>query len=381
MIALYLHLPWCVRKCPYCDFNSHPLQGALPESDYLAALLADLDMALPQIPGRTLSSIFIGGGTPSLFSAEGIHDLLTGICARAPRIDDIEITLEANPGALEGGEEKLADFRAAGINRLSLGVQSFNDVRLAALGRIHDRDAALRATAHAIRHFGRVNLDMMYGLPNQTFAEALDDVETALAFSPAHLSCYQLTLEANTRFAAQPPPLPDADACADMGEAIAARLAAAGFTHYETSAFARPGNTCRHNLNYWRFGDYLGLGAGAHSKISRHAKTGEWQVVRETRAQHPDAYMRAVAAGNAVHSAQCVPAKALPFEFLLNALRLAEGFTPSLYERRTGLAFAALLPRLQAAADAGLLQAQTDRVAPTPLGRNFLNRLLTDFLD
>ncbi|MDR0736173.1 MAG: radical SAM family heme chaperone HemW [Zoogloeaceae bacterium] len=381
MIALYIHLPWCVRKCPYCDFNSHTLQGALPEDDYLAALLADLDVALPQIPGRTLTSIFIGGGTPSLFSADGIGALLTGIRARAPLIDDIEITLEANPGTLDAGAEKLAAWRAAGINRLSLGIQSFCDAHLASLGRIHDRDAALQAASDAARHFGRVNLDVMYGLPNQTLAEALLDVETALVFSPEHLSCYQLTLEANTRFAAHPPPLPEADICADMNDAIAARLAAAGFAHYETSAFARPGCACRHNLNYWRFGDYLGLGAGAHSKISRCSETGEWQLVREARWRHPGAYLRAVAAGNAVHTARIIPARELPFEFLMNALRLTEGFTPSSYEQRTKLPFAALLPRLQSAAKAGLLHVQTDRVAPTSLGRNFLNRLLVDFLD
>lgn len=379
MLALYLHLPWCVRKCPYCDFNSHALKGVLPERDYLAALLADLEMALSRIPGRTLTSIFLGGGTPSLFSAAGIDALLTGIRARASRIDDIEITLEANPGTLDAGAEKLAALRAAGVNRLSLGVQSFCDAHLAALGRIHDRAAALRAAGEAVRHFPHVNLDLMYGLPNQTLDEALCDVETALGFSPAHLSCYQLTLEANTRFAACPPPLPDTDLCADMGEAIAARLEAAGFAHYETSAFARPGCLCRHNLNYWQFGDYLGLGAGAHSKIRRRSEAGEWQVIREVRWPHPDAYLRAIAAGNGVYSTRIVPAGELPLEFLMNALRLQEGFTFSLYEQRTGLPLAALLPRLRRAADAGLLHIEADRVAPTPLGRNFLNRLLSDY--
>ncbi|MDR0674061.1 MAG: radical SAM family heme chaperone HemW [Zoogloeaceae bacterium] len=381
MIALYIHLPWCVRKCPYCDFNSYALKGVLPEDDYLKALLADLDMSLPQIPGRTISSVFMGGGTPSLFSAGEIGNLLTGIRARLPLADDIEITLEANPGALDSGAEKLAAFRAAGVNRLSLGIQSFNDERLAALGRIHGRAAALEAAGEAVRHFGRVNLDLMYGLPGETLAEAVEDVETALEFSPTHLSCYALTLEAHTRFAANPPPLPDADCCADMNDAIAARLAAAGFAHYETSAFARPGYSCQHNLNYWRFGDYLGLGAGAHSKISRFSETGEWQVVRETRPRHPGAYLRAVAAGNPARSTRVIPAKELPLEFLMNALRLEEGFTSTLYERRTGLSFAALLPRLQNAVRAGLLDAQMDCVAPTPLGRNFLNRLLRDFLD
>ncbi|MDR3159133.1 MAG: radical SAM family heme chaperone HemW [Zoogloeaceae bacterium] len=379
MLALYIHLPWCARKCPYCDFNSRALKGALPERDYLAALLADLDMALPQISGRTLTSIFIGGGTPSLFSAEGVSELLMGVRARVPLIDDIEITLEANPGTLEADEGKLAGFRAAGVNRLSLGAQSFHDAHLASLGRVHDRADALRAAGEAVSHFGRVNLDLMHGLPNQTLAEALADVETALGFSPAHLSCYQLTLEANTRFAACPPALPDADLCADMGEAIAARLAAAGFAHYETSAFARPGYLCRHNLNYWQFGDYLGLGAGAHSKISRYSEAGERQVVREARRRHPGAYLRAVAAGHGVYSTRIVSAGELPLEFLMNALRLQEGFTFSLYEQRTGLSLAALLPRLRRAADAGLLRVEADRAVPTPLGRNFLNRLLSDF--
>jgi oxygen-independent coproporphyrinogen-3 oxidase len=381
VLALYIHLPWCVRKCPYCDFNSRALRGVLPEDDYLAALLADLDAALPRIRMRGVASIFMGGGTPSLFSARGVKRLLDGIRARAPLADDVEITLEANPGALEGAG-KLADFRAAGVNRLSLGVQSFNDARLAALGRVHDRGAALRAAAEAVRHFERVNLDVMYGLPGQNLAGALADVETALEFSPAHLSCYQLTLEANTRFAARPPTLlPAADLCADMGEAIQSRLAAAGFVHYETSAFARPGHCCRHNLNYWRFGDYLGLGAGAHSKFGRRSGTGARQVVREARWRRPAAYLRAIAAGRAAHAAWIVPAEELPFEFLMNALRLTEGFAPALYEARTGLSFAALLPRLRAAASAGLLRVRPDGVAPTARGRRFLNRILIDFLD
>jgi oxygen-independent coproporphyrinogen-3 oxidase len=380
VIALYLHLPWCVRKCPYCDFNSHALQGALPENDYLAALLADLDTALPQIRERNVSSIFMGGGTPSLFSAQGIQRLLADIRARVTLSDEVEITLEANPGTLERAGA-FADFRAAGVNRLSLGVQSFNDTHLAALGRIHDRDAALRAAAGAVRHFERVNLDVMYGLPSQTLTEALADIETALDFSPTHLSCYQLTLEANTRFAAQPPPLPNADICADMGEAIAARLAAAGFVHYEISAFARPGHLCRHNLNYWRFGDYLGLGAGAHSKLSHRSENSSMRMFRERRWQHPDVYMRAVAAGKAVQERQAVAAEEMDFEFLMNALRLSEGFDAALYERRTGLPFAALLARLQPAVQAGLLEVRADCVAPTRQGRNFLNRLLTDFLD
>jgi oxygen-independent coproporphyrinogen-3 oxidase len=375
-VSLYIHIPWCARKCPYCDFNSHAVRESLPEAKYLATLVLDLESALPLLEGRAVASVFFGGGTPSLFSPAGIAQLLDDINKRLVLSPDAEITLEANPGTLEA--DKLAAFRAIGINRVSLGVQSFNATHLAALGRIHDRDDAIRAATLAARCFERFNLDLMYGLPGQTRADALADLETALMTGAPHLSCYQLTLEPNTPFAAHPPTLPDDDLCADMGEAIEARLAAAGFAHYETSAFARPGFQCRHNLNYWRFGDYLGIGAGAHSKLT---DAREGKVRRQMRWKSPETYMRQTALGQPVQEAHEVRAEQLPFEFLMNALRLTEGFSPALFEARTQCALALLQPRLAAAAREGLLTIDDHRIAPTPLGRRFLNRLLERFLD
>ncbi|MDR2678049.1 MAG: radical SAM family heme chaperone HemW [Zoogloeaceae bacterium] len=378
-LSLYVHIPWCVKKCPYCDFNSHALAGALPEAEYLAALLADLDSARSLLSGRVFINLFFGGGTPSLLAPATVGALLTHLSTHGLLTADAEITLEANPGTLGEalGEEKLMGFRAAGVNRLSLGIQSFQDASLAALGRIHDGRAARQAVTLATRVFARVNLDLMYGLPGQaTVAAALDDVETALRFAPQHLSCYQLTLEPNTRFAAFPPPdLPDEDCAADMGDAIATRLAAAGYQHYETSAWAQPGGACRHNLNYWRFGDYLGIGAGAHSKLTRLAPdaAGGLAIFRAARPRNP-AIFRAQAATPAVWTE--VPASERPFEFLLNALRLAEGFTPAHYTARTGLPFADLRPRLRIAETAGLLTHASGRFLPTVQGRRFLNRLL-----
>ncbi|MDQ5904682.1 MAG: hypothetical protein QG672_2276, partial [Pseudomonadota bacterium] len=267
-LSLYIHIPWCVEKCPYCDFNSHKAGASIPEDEYIAALVTDLESSLPLIWGRRIATIFIGGGTPSLLSGEAVDQLLTAIRTRIIIQPDAEITLEANPGTAEA--ERFAAYREAGVNRLSLGIQSFNPQHLKALGRIHDADEARYAIELAARHFERFNLDLMYGLPQQTLAEAMVDIDTALAFAPKHLSCYQLTLEPNTRFAAEPPMLPEGDLCADMQEAIEARLAAAGYLHYETSAFAQPGYECQHNLNYWLFGDYLGIGAGAHGKLTMH---------------------------------------------------------------------------------------------------------------
>ena len=281
-LALYVHVPWCVRKCPYCDFNSHEAGGTIPEREYVAALIADLQSALPLIWGRPVVSVFFGGGTPSLLSPAAIDELLAAFRALAMLSPDAEITLEANPGTIEAA--KFAGFRAAGVNRLSLGIQSFNDTHLKALGRIHGAAEAQRAAQLAGEHFESFNLDLMYGLPGQTQEQALTDIETALAFSPSHLSCYQLTLEPNTRFAAFPPELPESDSCADMQDAIEARLAAAGYVNYETSAFARAGKQCRHNLNYWHFGDYLGIGAGAHSKLTLHDR-----VLRQMRWKQPNA--------------------------------------------------------------------------------------------
>ena len=373
-LALYVHVPWCVRKCPYCDFNSHEAAGAIPEAEYVAALIADLQSALPLIWGRPVVSVFFGGGTPSLLSPAAIDELLAAFRALAMLSPEAEITLEANPGTIEA--EKFAGFRAVGVNRLSLGIQSFNDRHLAALGRIHGAAEAKRAAQLAGDHFDSFNLDLMYGLPGQTREQALTDVETALSFAPPHLSCYQLTLEPNTRFAAFPPALPEDDLCADMQEAIEARLAVAGYANYETSAFARAGRQCRHNLNYWHFGDYLGIGAGAHSKLTLHDR-----VLRQMRWKHPNAYLENVRAGLLVQETSEVAAGQLPFEFLMNALRLAAGFQPALFEARTAQPLSRILPRLRAAAADGLVDIGPERIAPTARGRRFLNVLLERFLD
>ena len=373
-LALYVHVPWCVRKCPYCDFNSHEASGAIPEAEYVAALIADLQSALPLIWGRPVVSVFFGGGTPSLLSPAAIDELIAAFRALAMLSPEAEITLEANPGTVEA--EKFAGFRAAGVNRLSLGIQSFNDEHLKALGRIHGAAEARRAAQLAGEHFDSFNLDLMYGLPGQTHEQALTDIETALAFSPPHLSCYQLTLEPNTRFAAFPPELPESDTCADMQEAIEARLAAAGYANYETSAFALAGKQCRHNLNYWYFGDYLGIGAGAHSKLTLHDR-----VLRQMRWKHPSAYLENVRAGSPVQEENEVHARQLPFEFLMNALRLAGGFHPALFEARTAQPLAVILPGIRAAEAENLLAVTPERIAPTLKGRRFLNVLLERFLD
>ncbi|MBW7901326.1 MAG: oxygen-independent coproporphyrinogen III oxidase-like protein [Rhodocyclaceae bacterium] len=372
-LSLYVHVPWCVQKCPYCDFNSHEARAAIPEEEYVAALVADLESALPLVWGRRVVSIFIGGGTPSLLSGEAVDALLTAVRTRLQLVPDAEITLEANPGTAEAA--RFAAYRAAGVNRLSLGVQSFDDRHLRVLGRIHDGFEARRAIELAARHFERFNLDLMYGLPAQTLAEALADLDAALAFAPPHLSCYQLTLEPNTRFAAEPPVLPEMDACADMQEAIEARLAAAGYRHYETSAFARPGCECQHNLNYWLFGDYLGIGAGAHGKLTLHDR-----VLRQMRWKQPAQYLKQVAAGQPVHEESAVAADDLPFEFMMNALRLVDGFDPALFEARTTLPLFAIDGELRRAEADGLIERSPQRIAPTARGQRFLNELLRRFL-
>ena len=373
-LALYVHVPWCVQKCPYCDFNSHEAPDTIPEAEYVAALIADLQSALPLIWGRPVVSVFFGGGTPSLLSPGAIDELIAAFRALAMLSPEAEITLEANPGTVEA--ENFAGFRAAGVNRLSLGIQSFDDAHLKALGRIHDAAEAGRAARLASEHFERFNLDLMYGLPGQTLAQALADIDTALDFAPGHLSCYQLTLEPNTRFAAFPPELPEGDLCADMQDAIEARLASAGYINYETSAFARAGQQCRHNLNYWHFGDYLGIGAGAHSKLTLHDR-----VLRQMRWKQPAAYLDQTRAGNPIQIANEVSKEQLPFEFLMNALRLHEGFPPALFESRTAQPLSAILPQLKAAEADGLLTIEPERIAPTPRGRRFLNVLLERFLD
>lgn len=375
--ALYVHVPWCLRKCPYCDFNSHALVEPLPERRYLAALVRDLESALPLIAGRPFCSVFFGGGTPSLLSPEGVGWLLSEIRSRVEIPPEAEITLEANPGTLEEafGEVRIDGFYAAGVNRISLGIQSFQDAALAALGRIHDRAAAEAAARMVSRRFEHFNLDLMYGLPGQrTVASALDDLEAALRYAPPHLSCYQLTLEPNTRFSVFPPRgLPDADLVADMGDAIEERLAEAGYTHYETSAYARSGAVCRHNLNYWRFGDYLGIGAGAHSKLTVQGVEGDFRVLRAARPRNPADYFACAAQALPLET---VAPEAVSFEFLMNALRLAEGFSPALFEARVGAPLESILPRLCRADEAGLLALSPDRVVPTTQGRRFLNRLL-----
>jgi putative oxygen-independent coproporphyrinogen III oxidase len=368
-LSLYVHIPWCVRKCPYCDFNSHERAAALPEARYLASLMRDVEASLPAVWGRRIVSVFIGGGTPSLFAPETIDALLCGVRARLPLEPDAEITLEANPGTVEAS--RFRAFRGAGINRISIGIQSFDDGMLAALGRIHTGQEARAAVDAALASFDNVNLDLMYGLPGQTLEMAQADVEHAVACAVPHLSAYQLTIEPNTVFFRRPPALPAHDQCADMQAAVEEVLAEAGYEHYETSAFARSGHRCRHNLNYWHFGDYLGVGAGAHGKLSFADR-----VMRHARAKQPGQYMEA-APGLEQRE---VPAAELPFEFMLNALRLVEGFEPSLFTERTGLAFSVLESRLAPAEERGLLERDWRRVRPSERGRRFLNELLQTFL-
>jgi oxygen-independent coproporphyrinogen-3 oxidase len=372
-LSLYVHIPWCIRKCPYCDFNSHEAKGAAPEKRYVEALVADLESVLPQVWGRRVGTVFFGGGTPSLFAPESIDAILAAVRARLPLAVDAEITLEANPGTFEA--QKFADFRAAGVNRLSVGIQSFDDRFLKALGRVHDGAEARRAVEIALSTFDNVNLDLMYALPGQQLGEARADIAAAIAFGPQHVSAYHLTIEPNTYFAAHPPVVPDNDAAADMQEAIEADLAAAGYENYETSAFARPGRRCRHNLNYWQFGDYLGIGAGAHAKISFPDR-----VVREARLKQPKAWMDAALAGNAVQASEEVKRESLAFEFMMNALRLAEGVPVAMFTERTGLNITAIAAQVAESERMGLLDRDHARLRPTAKGRRFLNDLLQVFL-
>jgi oxygen-independent coproporphyrinogen-3 oxidase len=347
--------------------------GGIPEARYLEALIADLESALPLIWGRRICSVFLGGGTPSLISAAGIDRLLSGLRARLPLEAACEVTLEANPGTFESA--KFAAYRAAGVNRLSIGVQSFDDGALRRLGRIHDRAQALRAIDAAKRDFDNVNLDLMYALPGQLMADVRADVETALQFDPAHLSLYQLTLEANTVFAKYPPTLPDEDTAAGMHEWIEGRLSSADYRHYEVSAYARPGRECHHNLNYWRFGDYLGIGAGAHSKLSFSDR-----IVRQARLRQPTSYMEGAERGSAVTSSGEIERDSLAFEVMLNALRLNDGVGTGLFMERTGLPVTAIQSSLQAAVNRGLLSPDPQVLAPTNLGRRFLSDLQALFL-
>ena len=372
-IAVYVHLPWCVRKCPYCDFNSHAAPGRIPEQAYVAALLVDLDADLVLAAGRTVTTIFLGGGTPSLFDAPAIDALLRGIAARLPIATDAEITMEANPGTVEHG--RFEAYAAAGINRVSLGAQSFDAGRLAVLGRIHG-PAEISAAVAQLQGAGiaNFNLDLMYALPGQTPEAAVADLRAALALSPTHLSHYQLTLEPGTAFYSRPPALPDDDQAFEMQRACARELAASGFSQYEVSAWARPGAQCRHNLNYWRFGDYLGIGAGAHGKV-----TVDGQVTRTEKPRLPREYMRRATAPDLSIRRQ-VPAADLPFEYMLNALRLNEGFTLGHFERATGLASRSVEPGLRALAARALVCDSGGRWRPTELGFRFLNELQAGFL-
>ena len=372
-LTLYVHLPWCLKKCPYCDFNSHESRGDVPEARYLDALNADLEAALPFIWGRRVHTIFIGGGTPSLFSPESIDRLIADIRSRLPLEAGCEITMEANPGTFE--RDRFRGYRAAGVTRLSIGVQSFDDEKLAALGRVHDAAQAHAAVEEARDAFETFNLDLMYALPNQTIAQFEADLATALAYEPPHLSVYHLTLEANTVFAKYPPPLPDDDTAFEMLDIIAAQTAASGLERYEVSAFARAGHRCAHNLNYWEFGDYLGIGAGAHSKLSFPHR-----VVRQTRYREPSRYMSQALLGQAVSTDEEVPRHELPFEFMLNATRLKEGFELARFAERTGLSMSHLQRGLDAAERQGLIARDFTRAWPTERGFDFLNDLQALFL-
>lgn len=376
-LALYVHLPWCLKKCPYCDFNSHTAPAELPQTAYVDALIADLEAALPLIWGRKVVSVFIGGGTPSLFSPQAIDRLLADVRARLPLEAGCEVTLEANPGTFE--RERFAAFRTAGVTRLSIGVQSFDDAKLKALGRVHDRAQALAAVEEAARAFDTFNLDLMYALPGQTQDELQADVRQALALAPPHLSVYHLTLEPNTWFASHPPSgeqaLPDDDTAYAMLDAITQATAAAGMARYEVSAYARPGHRCQHNLNYWQFGDYLGIGAGAHSKLSFPHR-----VVRQVRWRDPATYMQRASAGQAVSNSDEVAREALPFEFMLNALRLEGGFALDDFRARTGLPLSAIDKPLARAEQLGLVGRDFQRVWPTARGLDFLSDLQALFL-
>ena len=376
-LSLYVHLPWCIKKCPYCDFNSHEWRG--PEDArsvqdaYIEALFADLEASLPLIWGRTVHTVFFGGGTPSLFSPEAIDRLVSGLRARLRLSADCEITLEANPGTFE--KDRFRAFRQAGITRLSIGVQSFHDVHLKALGRVHDRSQALAAVTEAAQVFDTFNLDLMYALPGQTLAQLTEDVETALSFAPPHLSIYHLTIEPNTLFAKHPPALPEDDEAFAMMDRITERTAAAGLGRYEVSAYAKAGHACAHNLNYWQFGDYLGIGAGAHSKLSFAHR-----IVRQVRFREPQLYMKQAMAGEPITQSDEVSRADLPFEFMLNALRLKEGFALQDYMERTGLALTSIQKGLKEAERLGLIGRDWTRVWPTEKGFDFLSDLQALFL-
>jgi putative oxygen-independent coproporphyrinogen III oxidase len=374
-LSLYVHLPWCVRKCPYCDFNSHEVKDSIPEQDYVNCLLLDLEQELPQVWGRHVSSIFIGGGTPSLFSGEAIDRLLAGIRARVPLHPGLEITLEANPGTVDANH--FAGYLAAGVNRLSIGIQSFDNEKLKSLGRIHDSTMAIQAIQTAVATgFENINLDLMFGLPHQDDQAMMKDLQQAIALGPTHISHYQLTIEPNTLFYQQPPALPDDDRIFQAQRQCRDLLASAGYGQYEVSAFAQAGKQCRHNLNYWRFGDYIGIGAGAHGKIS-HATTG---IRRYSKIRHPKEYLGHKASADFIQTHHTLVAQDLSFEFMLNALRLYETIPLSLFSERTGVASHTIGPVLQKADDLGWLHYDQDRISTTENGKRFLNDVVELFL-
>ena len=375
-LSLYIHLPWCVRKCPYCDFNSHRQPADQSYSKYIDALLADLRFESASVEGRALVSIFIGGGTPSLFPADEVKRLLDAVSSLIACSDGMEVTLEANPGTLEAG--RYADYRKAGINRLSIGVQSFSEKALQRLGRIHGLKEAIQAF-HQAREagFDNINLDLMYGLPAQTVAEAMFDVESAVGLAPEHISYYQLTIEPNTRFAATPPRLPSEEQLWDIQQKGQAMLAAAGYRQYEISAYSRANRQCRHNNNYWNFGDYLGIGAGAHGKISD--RTAQ-RIRRRSRIRGPEAYMAAAGSPAALSGNHLLSEADLVVEFMMNLLRLSSGFTETLFQDRTGLSYGRINPTLLQAQKRGLLRLQGTTILPTALGHRYLNDLLALFV-
>ena len=381
-LSLYVHIPWCIKKCPYCDFNSHQIKerpdGSLTagfdEARYLEALRLDLQSALPKVWGRKVQTVFIGGGTPSLLSKEGLDQLLSDIRALLPLNADAEITMEANPGTFE--KDKFKSFAQSGINRISLGIQSFDDAKLKALGRIHNSEQAKAAIEAALELFNQVNLDLMYALPGQTLTEALSDIKTAIDFNPQHISLYHLTLEPNTLFAKYPPALPDDDSAFEMLDHLMHALHEAGYDRYEVSAYAKKGHACQHNLNYWQFGDYIGIGAGAHGKISEHNR-----ITRQMNERHPDSYMNKIFQdGHALIEERTLDKDDLPFEYMLNTLRLINGVPTHEFHERTGLQLAQINPMLEIAVKKGLLDEDPRTLKATSLGMQYLNDLQMLFL-
>ncbi|EPJ51766.1 MAG: coproporphyrinogen III oxidase [Osedax symbiont Rs2] len=375
-LALYIHIPWCIRKCPYCDFNSHAVRGEIPEQQYVKALLADLRAEKNAAQGRDISSIFIGGGTPSLFSASAIAEILDGAQQLIPFSRDIEITMEANPGTFE--RERFAGFKAAGVPRLSIGVQSFNSEHLQLLGRIHSGDEAIKAISAASDiGFAHINIDLMHGLANQNPEQAMQDLKTAIALGTDHLSWYQLTIEPNTEFHVRPPTLPDLDSLWDIQQQGQELIASAGFSQYEISAYARENSRARHNINYWQFGDYFGIGAGAHAKLSFYdERSGALEIVRRVKKRSPKAYLESL---NPLGGENIISADELPFEFMMNALRLTGGTPTKYYSQRTGQSLSSIDAQLKAATAKGLLEVG-DNIAPTRQGSLFLNDLLEYFI-